>query len=827
MFSASNPKPNITIYQMVDAQGTPYRAAHTEPLWVDRNRTDVFSEPTLGNKIISFTTGTEYFADLVTACDAATSEIYIVGWQVNWDALLTPTLRLYDLLYRCAKRGVNIYVMPWDDIEPVQTYDDQTKVVLESMNTRLQKEGSKGRLYVNLCASYASMNNGYYSQHQKQVLIDRRIAYIGGIDLAYGRMDDATYDLRADAHGRQVLNRYNPGIPPLQELKPGSRDLIVDPDRMIGPSDKADTIDPDTGEVITPSNAKIQAARIAAGGWQVRYEKAGATGTVINSKTLAANTVEYTTLDPARQPRMPWQDIHSKIEGPAVSDLLRNFILRWNTVSKKWLPLPKPSKEFAKVGNAQIQVLRSAPKDHCATENKANRIKGGAKTQLDIHVAMETLIGKATRFIYIENQFFVSDFGQIGGLQDALSPAAQYIKDGKDGISDAALWVVRKASSSNKEELDAPPRNGVLQALLARFKTIIVDDFTRPKFHVYITLPVHPEGSLYEASIAVQVYWTMQTLVFGSHSLINGIKRCIKARELKDNKDTGYMRVINDAANTEHESVSTEACYEYVTLLNLRNWDKLGSHYVTEQIYVHSKVMIVDDRFALLGSANINDRSLLGERDSEIAILVQDNDSKRADINGKGSNQPVRLFAHELRKKIWSKLFGITGNVRPASELQRAIDEPGDPESWKMIQKQAAKNAALYEAAFPFVPRNKDPNDLDRKRTASIIPVWNQDPKVNQIPIKKGLPPVAKVGLMPFEENFWNAPQHTAAASHLSEIKGFITALPVEWTKDEDIHILFPSAMVVQNDAIKDSIPNPPKTIVGAVDQTPENKGKG
>ncbi len=32
--------------------------------------------------------------------------------------------------------------------------------------------------------------------------------------------------------------------------------------------------------------------------------------------------------------------------------------------------------------------------------------------------------------------------------------------------------------------------------------------------------------------------------------------------------------------------------------------------------------MIVDDCVALIGSANINDRSLLGDRDSEIAILI-------------------------------------------------------------------------------------------------------------------------------------------------------------------------------------------------------------
>ena len=35
--------------------------------------------------------------------------------------------------------------------------------------------------------------------------------------------------------------------------------------------------------------------------------------------------------------------------------------------------------------------------------------------------------------------------------------------------------------------------------------------------------------------------------------------------------------------------------------------------------------MIVDDRKVILGSANINDRSLLGKRDSEIAIVVEEN----------------------------------------------------------------------------------------------------------------------------------------------------------------------------------------------------------
>lgn len=37
-------------------------------------------------------------------------------------------------------------------------------------------------------------------------------------------------------------------------------------------------------------------------------------------------------------------------------------------------------------------------------------------------------------------------------------------------------------------------------------------------------------------------------------------------------------------------------------------------------IYVHSKGMIVDDEYVIVGSANINQRSLEGTRDTEIAM---------------------------------------------------------------------------------------------------------------------------------------------------------------------------------------------------------------
>lgn len=57
--------------------------------------------------------------------------------------------------------------------------------------------------------------------------------------------------------------------------------------------------------------------------------------------------------------------------------------------------------------------------------------------------------------------------------------------------------------------------------------------------------------------------------------------------------------------------------------------------YVSELLYIHDKLMIVDDRIVLMGSANINDRSQLGNRDSEVAMLVEDTEMVPSFMNGK------------------------------------------------------------------------------------------------------------------------------------------------------------------------------------------------
>lgn len=68
----------------------------------------------------------------------------------------------------------------------------------------------------------------------------------------------------------------------------------------------------------------------------------------------------------------------------------------------------------------------------------------------------------------------------------------------------------------------------------------------------------------------------------------------------------------------------------YISFYGLRTHSVLNGEPITELIYVHSKLMIVDDKIVICGSANINDRSMIGKRDSEIAVFIEvKNDSTR------------------------------------------------------------------------------------------------------------------------------------------------------------------------------------------------------
>jgi len=70
--------------------------------------------------------------------------------------------------------------------------------------------------------------------------------------------------------------------------------------------------------------------------------------------------------------------------------------------------------------------------------------------------------------------------------------------------------------------------------------------------------------------------------------------------------------------------------------------------------------MIIDDRMAICGSANINDRSLLGKRDSEVCVVINDIEEEECHFNG----QLVRVekFCSSWRRKLFSYVLLLFSN---------------------------------------------------------------------------------------------------------------------------------------------------------------------
>lgn len=609
------------------------------------------------------------------------------------------------------------------------------------------------------------------------------------------------------------------------------------------------------------------------------------------------------------QPRMPWHDVHCHIQGTAVFDLSMNFVRRWNgsarsyetsfaryrdpyaklvdpllakigleiiktpkapRIAKEHLPTPKMGQ-----GSNWVQVLRSAPKNLVTQENAELGAKAPALQQNNCLKGMLKAIQGASKFIYIEGQFFQSAYGddqkprgELSGPMAAIlriesSPTYQRFIDmlGIRGVPMAkvpttmrwekvpeveklaqgkAFMADLKQALTNATTIEAlrlmgKPQERLLnpigQALVDRITTAVYDG---APFHVYMVLPVHPEGLLNVVNIMTQTHLTMQSLVFGHHSLVNGIRRAIVAKQLHDQKKISIEEAEQRVARMTPENLQTaagERWQAYLTLLNLRNWDLIGKKPVTEQIYVHSKLLIADDRVAVLGSANINDRSMLGNRDSELAVVITDDKPVMAKLDGT-NDHPVASKVHDLRIRLWKKLFGLTSTDtdRAAGALasEALLKSPAAPETWRAIQQVSEDNRKGYERAFWFVPRNvahpKVQQEIAAKGTppGSIWPLWRY---VDYVTHDKGGHLAYR---MPFDELFWrestvqdigntyepdkNAKNALPASQKPEGIQGFIAALPINWTAWENNLSGFNLTVI----AMENTMPQP--TMVGAID---------
>ncbi|GKT92921.1 Phospholipase d active site motif protein [Colletotrichum tofieldiae] len=154
--------------------------------------------------------------------------------------------------------------------------------------------------------------------------------------------------------------------------------------------------------------------------------------------------------------------------------------------------------------------------------------------------------------------------------------------------------------------------------------------------------------------------------------------------------------------------------------------------FVSEELYIHSKLLIVDDSLVICGSANLNDRSQLGTHDSEIAVIIEDPTPIESEMAGRPFT--ASKFATSLRRQIFRKHLGLLPDQRwdrpndnwtsvergPNaydwdSPADRLVRDPMSRGFWDLWEGTARTNTEVFSKVFHNVPNDhvRTWNDYD------------------------------------------------------------------------------------------------------------------
>uniref|UniRef100_M4BKS2 phospholipase D n=1 Tax=Hyaloperonospora arabidopsidis (strain Emoy2) TaxID=559515 RepID=M4BKS2_HYAAE len=616
------------------------------------------------------------------AITGAKYEILIAGWWVCPDLfLLRPGRKLHprdpdedpdeqqvnktmlrQLLMKKAEAGVKIYVLIYREVKLALTLNSAytKRSLMVHPNIRVLRD-----------PIFQIQSLGFWSHHEKIVCIDQSLAFAGGLDLCFGRYDHSGHPIS------------DPSNDPVWRGKDYSNPIIKDFVRVNKPFE--DLID--------------------------RYS----------------------------QPRMPWHDVHCSISGPPVQDVAFHFIQRWNFVCSKndyqlrtgwcicfrsrrfkflpkclvpmdfngWtLQYPSSDPEALRDGSTRstipvvredsltmepFQVVQSVnPMYPCTASgphwppttslHPLNPMRppftslSTATGQLDDGEVLRAQRGESILQVFHPNasicnvQVCRSVSMWSAGVPTEASIQAAYM----DMIAKSKhyLYIENQFFISGMDG-NGIVRNRILQALVDRIERAVLRD---EKFRVYVVMPLLPafEGNVRShelTNLHAVMHWQFATICRGRYSLFEAL-----------------TSVTNHPEN-------------YVAFFGLRKYGIMPNGCVsTEQIYIHSKLMIADDRCAIIGSANINDRSMNGDRDSEIALVIEDMQYEDGLMNEKPYRRGVT--ASKLRLQLFREHLGL-------SDDDDCVSDPVSDRTWQSIKATASNNTKIFEAVFDCAPSNR------------------------------------------------------------------------------------------------------------------------
>ncbi|XP_030311958.1 phospholipase D1 isoform X1 [Calypte anna] len=651
-----------------------------------------------------------YFEDVANAMEAAKEEIFITDWWLSPEIFMKRPVvegnhwRLDYILKRKAQQGVRIFVMLYKEVElALGINSEYSKRTLMHLHPNIK---------VMRHPDHVSSSVYLWAHHEKLVIVDQSVAFVGGIDLAYGRWDDDEHRLTDVGSVKRMValksvsttNLASAAEPsehvPLQSqapsqespLFPRNADDAPDISKMKGVgkpkkfsrfsiykhlhkhgmhhADSVSSIDSDSSYCNPPRSQPniIQSLKphlkmfhhhteSKQGLAEPREDK----GSIRSLKTGVGELLGETRfwhgkdycnfvfkdwvqldkpfadfIDRYSTPRMPWHDISSVVHGKAARDVARHFIQRWN---------------FTKIMKPKYRSL-SYPFLLPKSQQTANELK--YQVPEAVHATVQVLRSAAdwsAGIKYHEESIHNAYVSVIENSKHYIYIENQFFISCADDkvvwnkIGDAIAQRILKAHRENK------------------------------RFRVYVVIPLLPgfEGDISTGggnALQAIMHFNYRTMCRGENSILSQLKP-----EVGD-------KWIN-----------------YISFCGLRTYAELEGKLVTELIYVHSKLLIADDNTVIIGSANINDRSMLGKRDSEMAIIVQDTETVPSVMDGEDYN--AGKFAQSLRLRCFRVVLG-------GSDLNPEHQDPVCDKFFKEVWiSTAARNATIFDKVFRCLPSDQ------------------------------------------------------------------------------------------------------------------------
>jgi len=369
-------------------------------------------------------------------------------------------------------------------------------------------------------------------------------------------------------------------------------------------------------------------------------------------------------------PREPWHDWHCRIDGHAAYDVLTNFEQRWRKATHRHddelldinrIPrILSPSNQAPPDGDPtlnvtkdndpetwHVQVFRSIDSGSVkgfpkiAEEVQQQHLVWGKSVAIDVSIQMAYIkaIRSAQHFIYIENQYFLG-------------------------------------SSYNWPDYDKAGANHLIPMELAL--KICSKIRAGQMFAVYVVVPMWPEGVPESAPVQEILYFQSQTMKMMYKLIAEALRDCGLTGQRHPRDYLNFYCLGNREVKKSFEPEP------------LRKPEPNSKHWHAQKnrrfmIYVHAKGMIVDDEFVIVGSANINQRSMDGSRDTEIAMGAY-----QPYHTWSFKHAPPRGQVYGYRMSLWAEHFGT---------LEPTFEDPESAECVCRVNALAESNWQQYTAS--------------------------------------------------------------------------------------------------------------------------------